>query len=145
MVWSLRAGAIPALVWQRAVQLLDRGCVSQLGTYAFCHLVLKWGLLSGKPSPVCFQSYAKRGLALEVSKHCYHQASFLIIGGHMCLATSAGACNPTLVCLRYPRMVRDAAVLALVPFQRTGWHSSGSRLLLLDDTEMRETIYMQVK
>lgn len=129
VAWSLRAGAILALFWQRPAQLLDYGCVSLPGTYAFYHLVLKWGLLPGKASPVCFQSYARRGLALELSKYCYQQASVLAVGGHMCLARLLSLCNPTPVCPRNPRMGRDAVLLALDPFQQTGWYSSGSRLL----------------
>jgi len=102
------------------VQLLDCDRVSLPGTYVFYRLVLKWGLLSGNPSPACFQSYARRGLALDLSKYCYQQASVLAVGGHMCLARSVGQCNPTLICLRNPCMGRDATLLALISNKLAG-------------------------
>lgn len=59
-----RSSSSPGL----AVQFLGCGCVSLPGIYAFCHLILKWELLSGKPSPVCLQSCARQCLALATSK-----------------------------------------------------------------------------
>lgn len=64
MVSASRSSPSPGL----AVQLLGCGHVSLPGTYAFYHLILKWGLLSGKPSPVCLQRCARGGLALATSK-----------------------------------------------------------------------------
>lgn len=77
------------------------------------------GLLSGKPSPICFQSHPRKALALEPCKYFYQQDSVLTTGGHMCLAKLVGLCNPALVCFRAPHMGKDAALLAILHLQQT--------------------------
>lgn len=46
------AGAILALVWVRALQLLKEGCACLPEIQAFYHSVIKQDLLSGKPSTI---------------------------------------------------------------------------------------------